>query len=94
MRHPLWFVLTKTTLLSGLLVFYLFWFVPTTRSQLAYRQAMDRTFYEGQDCWERKYREGDYDGSSHCYDKWEQWQYVNNSPEPGWHLPWSVWKEK
>lgn len=89
---PLWFVLTKAIMLSGLIVFYLFWYVPSMRMQFQYRKQMDSTFTPAQACANQAMATAQYEAIRGCYANWETWEETHDVPESGWNWPWASYR--
>lgn len=88
-----YFPFIKLPILVGLVVFYLCWLLPSMRSTRAYGEAQQREFWSAYDCSTDAFNQGRYSDSSKCYDVYDRWESRNSNPEPGWHMPWYVWKE-
>lgn len=86
-------IIIRGALILGLLIFYLFCYVPSMRSQMAYREAMDKTFGDAQACWDREFNRANFSVANSCFNTYYAWKDKNPIPEMGWNWPWRSWKE-
>jgi hypothetical protein len=74
-----WIAAIKLVMITGLLVFYLFWYLPNMKRIHAEREELDSHFNASEDCWNGAMNRKDYVAASDCSERFLEWEATRNT---------------